>query len=516
MKHTAKRLGAVCLLCVILSSCGAADRDTAAIKESTGEAIDTISSETATEKAGAIDDLPSDLSLNGEEVSFLYRDEIANEFYTAELNGDVVNDALYNSRVAVEDRLNAKINAILKPGHLLDVRQSYMLDIIKAVTSGDSVYDWVDLMIGNASVMLQNGIFQNIASNEYINLTKPYYLDGILENMSFDGNVYFLSGDASLGYLKCTYCYYVNLQTAENHAIDIYDIVESGKWTIDKCRELTELSGTDLNGDGKYDENDQLGFISHDHNHPKGYLTALGGDMYTRDENGIWRFSFGSDRDAAMCDKLYALFRETPGFYAYNGTNAVPKTLPGYNALSDKFKSGGILGISAEMDDAVSQYRDMEDPYGIIPYPKLDEAQEKYHSVSRNTHNSFSLTTTAKNPSAAGAVMEALSAANYSDALPAYFETALKTKYSESSETAQMFDLVKESTTLTFWYVFANAVGSPDRLFLESSVEAKSEGTMASTVAKSRSSMEKALEKYLETIEEVASGNIKGGKKTGY
>ena len=118
MKHTAKRLGAVCLLCVILSSCGAADRDTAAIKESTGEAIDTISSETATEKAGAIDDLPSDLNLNGEEVSFLYRDEIANEFYTAELNGDVVNDALYNSRVAVEDRLNAKINAILKPGHL--------------------------------------------------------------------------------------------------------------------------------------------------------------------------------------------------------------------------------------------------------------------------------------------------------------------------------------------------------------------------------------------------------------
>ena len=79
-----------------------------------------------------------------------------------------------------------------------------------------------------------------------------------------------------------------------------------------------------------------------------------------------------------------------------------------------------------------------------------------------------------------------------------------------------MFDLVKESTTLTFLYVFANAVGSPDWLFLESSVEAKSEGTMASTVAKSRSSMEKALEKYLETIEEVASGNIKGGKKTGY
>lgn len=510
MKHTAKRLGAVCLLCVILSSCGAADRDTAAIKESTGEAIDTISSETATEKAGAIDDLPSDLNLNGEEVSFLYRDEIANEFYTAELNGDVVNDALYNSRVAVEDRLNAKINAILKPGHLVDVRQSYMLDITNTVTAGDSVYDWVDLMIGNAPVMLQNGIFQDIVSNEYINLTKPYYLDGIIDDMSLDGKVYFLSGDASLGYLKCTYCYYVNLQTAENYAIDIYDIVESGKWTIDKCMELTEISSADLNGDGKYDENDQLGFISHDYNHPKGYLTALGGDMYTRDENGDWQFSFGSDQDAIRCNKLYALFHDTPGFYVYTGSNAVPSQVVKYNALSQKFKTGTIFGISAEMDDAVSQYRDMEDPYGIIPYPKLDEAQEKYHSVSRNTHNSFSLTTTAKNPSAAGAVMEALSAANYTNVLPAYFETALKTKHSESSETERMFDLVKESTRLAFWYVFSNAIGSSDELFIRSSAYANSSGIMASSVASKKISMEKTLEKYMESIGKITADNVTG------
>lgn len=517
MKHTTKHLTATCLLCALLISCGTTNYNKAETKESTQESTvtDTISPETRSEKTGPIDDLPSDLNLNGEGVSFLYRDEIANEFYTMEMNGDVVNDALYTSRTNVEERLNAKIDVILKPGHLFDARQNYMQDIIKVVTSGDSVYDWVDLMIGNASVMLQNGIFQNIASNEFIDLSKPYYIDGIMEKMSFGGNLYFLSGDASTGYLKCTYCYYVNLQTAKNYNIDIYDIVNSGKWTIDKCREITELSCTDLNGDGNYDANDQLGFVSHDFNHPKGFLTALGGDMYTRDENGTWRFSFGSDRDAVMCDKLYALFYDTPGFHAYNGTNAVSDQLPGYNALSEKFKAGEILGISAEMDDAVTQFRDMEDPYGIIPFPKLDEAQEKYHSVSRNTHNSFSLTITAKNPSAAGAVIEALSASNYTSVLPAYFETALKTKYSESNETSRMFDLVKESTTLTFWYVFSNAVGGPDQLFLSCSVNAKSANTMASTVAKKQSSMEKTLEKYLKTVEAVSSGSIKSGNMTG-
>lgn len=514
MKHTTKQWTTLLLLCAILTSCSGAE--TPETTKTDDPFTETTPAETVTTETGIHDDLPNDLDFAGETVSFLYREEIANEFYTAELNGDVVNDALYNSRTGVEDRLNAKVHAILKPGHLSDVRQSYMQDIIKAVTAGESVYDWVDLMIGNASVMLQNGIFQDISSNVYIDLTKPYYLNGIVENMSFDGKTYFLSGDASLGYLKCTYCYYVNLQTAGNYGIDIYDIVRNGKWTIDKCIELTELSSADLNSDGIYDETDQLGFISHDFNHPKGYLSSLGSDMYIRDENGAWKFSFGSDRDATMCDKLYALFHDTAGFYAYGGTNAVPEQLAGYNALSNKFKAGGILGISAEMDDAVSQYRDMEDPYGIIPYPKLDEAQEEYCSVSRNTHNSFSLTTMSKNPEMAGAVMEALSAANYNNVLPAYFETALKTKYSESSETAQMFDLVRESTTLAFWYVFANAIGSPDQLFQDCSIRANSAGTMASTIAKKQSAMEKALEKYIEAVSEVIAGNVTSSNKTGF
>ncbi len=516
MKHTEKRLAALCILCAILYSCRTANtsdtKQESAFPEATIEGADTAQ---ATE-TGSIDDLPDTLNFDGGEVSFLYREEIANEFYTTELNGDVVNDAIYNSRIGVEDRLNVKLKTILKPGHLTDVRQSYMQDIIKTVIAGDVVYDWVDLMIGNASVMLQNGIFQDITPNEFIDLTKPYYLDGIIEDMSLDGKVYFLSGDASLGYLKCTYCYYVNLQTAENYGIDIYEVVESGKWTIDKCMELTELSCTDLNGDGKYSEDDQLGFISHDLNHPKGFLSSLGGDMYKRDENGNWQFTFGKDRDDIMCNKLYTLFHDTNGFYAYNGTNAIPNQLAGYTALSEKFKAGSILGISAEMDDAVTQYRDMEDSYGIIPYPKLNESQEKYHSISRNTHNSFSLTTVAKNPTMAGAVLEALSASNYTNVLPAYFETALKTKYSESTETARMFDLVKESTNLAFWYVFSNAIGSPDQLFLNCGVTAKSADIMASTVAAKQRSMEKALEEYMETVKEVAKGNVTNGNKTGY
>lgn len=47
------------------------------------------------------DSLPADLDFGGEVVTFYYRDEIANEFCAAEVDGELVNDALYNSHLAV-------------------------------------------------------------------------------------------------------------------------------------------------------------------------------------------------------------------------------------------------------------------------------------------------------------------------------------------------------------------------------------------------------------------------------
>ena len=56
-----------------------------------------------------LDDLPADLNLNGKAVTFLYREEVSNEFYTDTMNGDIVNDAIYESIRSVEERLNADI-----------------------------------------------------------------------------------------------------------------------------------------------------------------------------------------------------------------------------------------------------------------------------------------------------------------------------------------------------------------------------------------------------------------------
>ena len=293
------------------------------------------------------------------------------------MTGDVVDDAIFDSFRAVEEQLNVKIANVKRLGHTQDHRSDYMNHITSTILAGDDEYDWVDLMIGNSPTLMNQGIFIDIAQNEYIDLDKPYYLDGLMDQCAIDGKLFFVSGDASLGYMKCAFCMYFNQRLMNEFKIENpYELVDSGKWTLDKLSEIATKAAQDINGDGKYDLEDKLGFVVHESNHPKGFRISTDSVMYKKDSNGEWKFTYGSERDEAIVNKLYKLFFVDEGPCFSGVTNSIPDQLETYNKFSDKFRSGDIFIMTAEMDDSVAQLRNMKDDYGILPYPKYDESDE--------------------------------------------------------------------------------------------------------------------------------------------
>lgn len=448
------------------------------------------------------DDLPADLDLGGKTVTFLYREEKSGEFFAEAENADIVNDAIFKSMRSVEERLNVNIDVILRPGHFSEVRQEYMNHIKNIVASNESLYDWVDLMIGNAPVMMQSGIFKDLNKVKYLDFSKPYYLGGLIDNCLIDDKLFFTSGDASLGYLKCAFCLYFNQRLFDDYQLENpYELVDAGKWTMDKLMEISAAAASDLNSDGIYDINDNLGFVVHDNNHPWGFFESMGSSFYTRSADGGISFTYGSEHDIDVCDKVNKLFFGTIGSWFPDITNGLSTHMEKYNEISAKFASGNILIMTAELDDSVVQLRDMKDAYGILPFPKFDETQKDYISAARNTHNSFSMPITCSDPDAAGAVLEALSSSNHQNVLPAYFETALKVKYSRDDDSARMYDLIRDGMILDFGYTYNNAVsgGKAGDLFRQSYLKANS---LSSNVAKQKSSLENTLEKYLSGLRE--------------
>lgn len=493
MKRTTSVLILIALLAASAASCG-------------GEAtsVDTTNGSEAANTPGTedlyLDDLPADVNLGGQEIRFLYRAEVANEFYVEEATGDVVDDAIHASVTAVEERLNAKLAATLMDGHYLNARDGYKNHITNSIMAGDDLYDWVDMMSGSGPILQQNGTFKNLLKNDQLHFDKPYYVRDLVDNMAITDGLYFLCGDASLGYMKTAFCLYYNKKIAENFKVeDVYALVDSGKWTVDKAREITAATAADVNGDGSYTmADDNYGFVIHDTNHIWGFMNSTDTHTYLRSDDGTWQYNYGTEADFDNVSRIHALLYETDGNFRFTGTNASESQQEEYNQITAAFTSDRIFMLSAEMDDSVAYFRDMKTDYGILPMPKKDEAQENYYSGSRSTHNIFAMPVTTNNAEYAAMFMEALSADKYQRALPAYFEVALKTKYSRDDDSARMYDIIHDGMLLNFSYLYSPALGVGN--YFTNGVAKPT--AFASYIASSKDANQAKFDAYIEKMKE--------------
>ena len=459
----------------------------------------TAAAETAATTADPFPDkLPRDLGYNGAAVSFLYREEIADDFYAEAMNGEIVNDAIFETHQGVEERLDFKLDVTLLLGHLTTHRQSYADHVSQAVLAGDCKYDWVDLMIGLAPKYVMDGTYRDISNLKYVDYDQPWYISGLNDTIGIDGKLLFLSGDAALGYLKQAFCIYFNQRIANDFGItDLYKTVEDGKWTIDKLIETAAKGSRDVNGDGVWTMDDELGFMVHDSNHPRGFMTSTGIELVKKGADGTYSVTFGTDRDQSVCTALYKLKKESEGVYFSSSNDANPSVAAEYAKITALFNGGKIFMMSAEMHHVASLFREMEDEYGILPYPKFDE-KDDYHTSSRNIHNSFAMPVLCSDPDRAGAVMEAISSAGYQNILPVYFETVLKYKYSRDRDSARMFDLIHDTMMLGFTYTYNDTIGNPMAKFFLNYFN--SVDNFASAIASNKSAIEASMANYIETI----------------
>ncbi len=481
------------LLCGIFASCGG----TPAGEPGSDAPADDTTTEAETSSPYA-DNLP-ELDLGGEKVTFLYRAESIGEFYVEESNGEIVDDAVHDSMRAVEERLNAKAEIITRD--CIADRSAYRDHIVQTIQAGDDVYDWCDLMADELRYIVTLGVLADLKDVDYLDFDQPWWAKSLAEEATIGGKLFSLVGDYSLSFLKNTFCVYFNRTVAENFGIkasDLYSCVLDGKWTLDKAIEVSKKAVADLNGDGNYGLEDSLGFVMHDRYHLCGFATSTDVRYYTKNKSGEWQYSFGTEHDIAAIEKINQLFVGTTGNLLNWGTRTNTSGAVSYADFTNQFANDKVLMITAQMDDAAADLRDMRNDYGLLPFPKYDEKQADYYTSSRTTHSTMVMPITCSNPDRAGAFMEALAASNHQSVTPTYFELALKTKYSRDNESAVMYDLIHNSRVLSFSYIYAQIVKtSPTETFLAG---CRDPGDIASKLASIKEANVTSLAAYLKEV----------------
>ena len=397
--------------------------------------------------------VPDTLDLDGETITIYNapnNDGLAWLADISEETGDTVEDAIYRRNLAVQEKLNCSLEFI--HGKLSD-QPNHLRSTILA---GDDVYDFCIGTQWKFLPLTTEGVFANLMDAPYIDIDEPWWATEYINTINFGKNSrYYLAGDIHLSYLRFLGCIFYNktvMNSFHGNPNLPYELVSDGKWTIDKFTELSKGVYSDLNGNGQSDEADRFGYavmqsISGEH-----MYYNMGAQTIVMDEKGTPTLEPVTERSVKIAEKMYQLYHESPeSMFLKPVLSDIETKMTQKLAADELMFAPGILYLSDFL-------RDMKSDYGIIPYPKYDEADE-YRTL---VHDSFSVTFVpiTSDRDKAAAVIEEMGFQGYMETSPAYFNVALKGKYMRDGEgdAIEIIDMIRANAYTDIGYAYNYAI----------------------------------------------------------
>lgn len=440
LKKIMAALLAACTICV-LGACGKDDAKTPDTKPDSTVTEPDNSDNTADNNTETEIDYTSDLSTeryDGYNYRMLVRKGKINDQYLEDDSEDLVESATYKRNKEVEDRYGITITVSESND------SNYETDALNSILAGDDAYDLIFAHSRAAFVYAIQGAAMNFNDISTIHLDKPWWTQDITESCNINGKLYVLDGDISTSGLGATMCLFFNKRIFDELGYDYpYEMVKDGDWTFDEFSYLAKKGGADLNGDGVMDpEVDQYGFRAEQWEAPMNILYTGGQKIYDKDDEGNLQLTLYSTKTVEIYDEFFSLMN--------NASCILFSTATGYKG-SDMFSEGRAMFTDTELRHAQT-LRNMDDDFGILPYPKFDEA-DNYATATNGGSHLLVIPITVSDVERTGAITEALCAIGSRDVIPAFYEKSLKTKYARDEESEDMIDIIRSSRIYDIGYV---------------------------------------------------------------
>ena len=514
MKKTLALLLAILLmLSSLLIACAQPQDDTADTTTATAdttpapgtpEGADTTTVADTTDKYEQYDNLP-ELNYGGDVVTILSRgrDWCDDEITVKDMNGEPINDAIYNRNVAVESRIGIKINNIMTADN-----DNYTIsDMIRTqVNSGTNEYDMLANSVYSTIMYTGEGLFRDLTECEHLDLDQIYWAQGFNEAASIGDAQFFATGAIALSTYRFIFATFFNRNMFTDNGLDMpYETVNAGKWTLDYQYEISSKIYEDLNGDNTADEGDRYGFVTNaDMIGVDAYWSSCELPILKKSQDNYLEYAVDVDRLATAVVKINHLIWENTGAYAVKHGTADSEQ----ETIAAMFADDRAAMVTLRLIEAEgTNLRNMRSDYGIVPIPKLDETQEKYYSYAHDSFTAVAVPATVSDDrlQQMGAVMEALASESYRTVLPAYYEITLKDKYCNDPESRDMLDTIIEGFFVDAGVLYTKQIDSVHqklRTFVGSNLN-----NVASAMKGISKSTPKRLNTLVESIRKVVESN---------
>lgn len=414
------------------------------VKTEETNAKETEPLETEFNRASVPDDLP-DVTFDGKSFRLLAAEGGGYDqyVYDEELSGDALNNAVWKRNEDVEKRFDVKFEPIATHGESQDTFMQY-------AWVGDDLFDVCDMMMYMSWVPMVYNMSVNWYDIPNINWEKPWWNKATNDEATIMGKAYAITGDLSLTSLTYMWMQAFNIDLMEDWghtAEEMYQLVYDGKWTIDKFIEICSEIHNDENGNSLADKDDTFGYFTHTFTGTDPWVTAIDARIMTKDDEGILAVTLGTERVYNTLEKLVTFFFSSPGCFQDPSSDM---------SGAPNFADGKIAIMPSMFSDCLNSFSELSFDYGILPYPKYDEVQEKYLTGALDQLSVYSVPVTlpVEEYGFVGIMMEALNAESYKTVYPAYFDDALKGRYSTDENMAKVVDIISEGRLFDLAFMY--------------------------------------------------------------
>ncbi len=433
---------ALSLTASALASCGGTETPTDT----------TTAAETTTQAPETAEWVNPGVNYKGEEFTFMDY-EVENYFWQAqaysnlraeEESGEPINDSQYKRNRKVEEELGVTLTSF----------HGKVIDLTKSVMAGDDEID--------AAFVFMDEVQRFFDGEEYIidlntlpgfNVDASWWDQKAVDEFTLGGKLSLITGDASLYTAFASQVIFYSKTLADQFNItDLYQLVRDGKWTADEYFDYGKLVAADVDGDGEMGMNDRYGAAI-----DSGSIAAIfeaSGIRYSEKKGDDVQIVINNERTVNVYEKYIDWLNDGEvnmlvKDYRNNGYSNIyyELQLPTFEADKALFFPNQIL-ISFEL-------RSMDTDFGVLPYPKFDEAQDGYHTpVNRNWAMLLCVPTTNTKREMTAQVLDAIGYYSQQIVTPSFIETTVFNKTLRDEESAEIFRMALDCKNFDIAYIF--------------------------------------------------------------
>lgn len=376
------------------------------------------------------------------------------EMFGAEGSQDTLDQLLWKRNQALKDRFNVNLVSVPTASVGANDQTSHIEYVRDSLQRGQAEFDLVAMYayVSGKLIMQDNYLdWRNEVPycGDSIKAAADWWPKETNINSTVCGHQYVAVSDLSITAIEMAWGIVFNKELVESNNIPqklnaqtMYEIVDRGDWTLDNM--YTLLNGIRFDGEGGTvgvaDDTDTYGILMQGYTDVDAFAFAFGYNYIENDgyyEPMLWTLS---DNTIIALEKLRDL-SEADGSYFETDDDLRRQFFAGGQALFATFK---LIDLKSDV------FHEMEDPYGILPYPKLNKNQQKYMTGSEDHYSVFSIPYFCVGPDdpegleRVGAVVEALSAYNNANVNDLYYEAIVTHRNTRDEDSIRMIDKIME------------------------------------------------------------------------